>query len=233
MLYFALRAFRCLITFSFNIKQQFQKIKINSFISIRHPFPSLLLPSPSLLQSYFEMVWLCSLSLLFWILLFFLLFLNLSLFPPATYVHPSSSSPVCSRSILPIHFLRSIPSVSSPLHFPSCLWIFFSHPPRFFPVSCSCFSYSPVEVPPRKSIRSSLFSFIVPSTPLLIVFISLLYIIFIFNHYEPPIWTFLSKHPSSSSFSCRFSSVPNFTLVSSSLFLFCFYPLTFPFVLFR
>jgi hypothetical protein len=31
-------------------------IKINSFIPIPHPFPSLFFPSPSLLQSYFELI---------------------------------------------------------------------------------------------------------------------------------------------------------------------------------
>jgi hypothetical protein len=39
-----------------------KKIKINSFIPFRHPFPSLFFPSPSLPQNNFEMVRLCSLS---------------------------------------------------------------------------------------------------------------------------------------------------------------------------
>jgi hypothetical protein len=42
MLYFALRAFGFLITFSFNIKQQFQKKNVP--ISIPHSFPSLFFP---------------------------------------------------------------------------------------------------------------------------------------------------------------------------------------------
>jgi hypothetical protein len=76
------------------------------------------------------------LFLLFLILLLFpmylrLLFPNLSLF---FLCYLSRSIPlvrplVCFHSILPIHFLQFILSVSSPLHFPSCLWIFFSHPP--------------------------------------------------------------------------------------------------------
>jgi hypothetical protein len=55
------------------------------------------------------------------------------------------------------------------------------------------------------SIHSSLFSFIVSSTPLLVVFISLLYVVSIFHHLLP-ISTFLSLHPCSS----PFSLIPNF-----------------------
>jgi hypothetical protein len=84
---------------------------------------------------------------------------KVSLFPPC---YPYRSIPllrplVCSRSIPPIYFLRFIRSVSSPLHFPPCLWIFFSHPPLLFPVSFSSFSYSPVEVPSEEYTISRVF----------------------------------------------------------------------------
>jgi hypothetical protein len=81
MFYFALRTFRFLITFSINIKQQFQKMKINSFIPIPYPYPSLFFPCSSLPHSYFEMVRLCSLSLIVFPMLLRSLFHNLSLFP--------------------------------------------------------------------------------------------------------------------------------------------------------
>jgi hypothetical protein len=148
------------------IKQQFQ-IKNNQFYSYPPPLSfsvlSLLFASSKIFRD--------GPTLLFPMLLR-LLFRNLSLFPPC---NPYRSSPllpiVCSRSITPIHFLRSIPSVPSPLHFPPCLWIFFSHPP--YPLSNFLL---PLNFPP-KSIQSSLFSFIASSTRLLVIFISLLYIV--------------------------------------------------------
>jgi hypothetical protein len=71
-------------------------------------------------------------------------------FPSTTYTYrsiPLLRPLVCFHSILPIHFLQSIPSTSS-----LCM-----------------------------SIDSSLFSFIVSSTPLLVVFISLLYTVIILH----------------------------------------------------
>jgi hypothetical protein len=67
---------------------------------------------------------------LLFLMLLRLLFRNLSLF---LLCYPYRSIPLlrpllCFHSIFPIHFLQSIPSVSSPLHFP-CLWIFFSRHP--------------------------------------------------------------------------------------------------------
>jgi hypothetical protein len=57
---------------------------------------------------------------------------------------------VYSHSALPIHFLLSTLSASSPLRFPLCLLFFFSHPPSLFPISGSSFSNSPVEITPYK-----------------------------------------------------------------------------------
>jgi hypothetical protein len=149
------------------------------------------------------------------------LFRNLSLFPPC-YLYrfiPLLRSLVCSHSILPIHFLQSIPSVSSLLHFPPCLWIFFHILPLLFPISCTSFSYS-------------LYFFIASSTRLLVVFITLLYIVIIgymkFSFHASFFFSlFLSLffnpqfHPC---YYCPGSSFP---------FLFSFCPLTYPFVSFR
>jgi hypothetical protein len=63
-----------------------------------------------------------------------------------------------------------------------------------------------------KSVQSYLFPFIVSSTPLIVIFISLLYIVIIFYHLLP-ICTFLSIHPSSALFSSLFYLIPNFTSV--------------------
>jgi hypothetical protein len=118
MLYFPIP-----ITFSF-IKQQFQKKKTVLFLS----------STPFLLCSFPPLRFLKAISR--WSnstlspILNSSTFRNLSLFPPC-YLYrsiPLLRPLVCSRSIPPIHFLRSIPSISSPLHFPPCLWIFFSHP---------------------------------------------------------------------------------------------------------
>jgi hypothetical protein len=129
-----------------------------------------------------------------------------------------------------MHVLQSIPSVSSPLHFPPCLWIFFSHLPLLSPQFLAPLSpILPLKSPP-KILHSSLFSFIVSSTPLIVVFISLLYIVIIFTTYCLYVYMFLSIHPSSS----PFSLIPNFTHViifrSSSFLLFPFWPLTFLFL---
>jgi hypothetical protein len=80
-------------------------------------------------------------------------------FPCVTYVGPFPvlRPLVCSHLILPINFLRSIPSVSSPWHFPHCFWFSFSIPPHFFPSSCSSFSYSLVEVPSHEHTFFSVF----------------------------------------------------------------------------
>jgi hypothetical protein len=144
-----------------------KKIKMNSFIPIPHPFPSLFFAflcflkatrwsdSPILNSCTFPM-------------LLRSLFRNLSLFP-SCYLYrsiPLLRPLVCSRSTLPIHLLRSISSVSDPLHFPLCLWIFFPIPLLLFLL----FSYFPIPIFP-KSIRSSLFSFIASSIRLLVFFI--------------------------------------------------------------
>jgi hypothetical protein len=78
------------------------------------------------------------------------LFRNLSLYP-SCYLRVYRSIPllrplVCSRSTLPIHLLRSISSVSDPLHFPLCFWIFFPIPLLLFLL----FSYFPIPIFPKR-----------------------------------------------------------------------------------
>jgi hypothetical protein len=116
---------------------------------------------------------------------------------------------VCFRSIPPIHFLRSIPLVSFPLHFPPCLWILFSHPPRplpnfllFFLLSFSY--YSPIEVPSQGyTIFPVFFHCVFDTSSCCFQLFTLLYIVNIFLHLLL-ICTFVSMHPSSSRFSCLF-----------------------------
>jgi hypothetical protein len=74
------------------------------------------------------------------------------------------------------------------------------------------------------SIHSSLFPFILSSTSLLVVFISLLLYSHNFHHLCP-IRTFLSIYPSSSPFPCHFSLIPNFTpFIASPAALLFFFP---------
>jgi hypothetical protein len=125
MRYFALRAFRFLVTFSF------PPLLFLEAISRRFSFPPLLflkaisgwsdsalspiLTSCTLLRSLFR---------------------NLSLFPPLLPIC-TGPFPFFVPLFVPVqclpHFLRSVPSVSSPLHFLRCFWIFFSHPPSSLP----------------------------------------------------------------------------------------------------
>jgi hypothetical protein len=172
-----------LITFSLNIKQQFQKNK--QFYSYPPPLCfsvlSLLFASS---QSFRHRSTL--LSLQFSILLLFpmllrSLFRNLSLFPPLL--------PFFVPLFFPVKYLPSI--FFDPFHQSLLLCIFhlafgfsFPIPPPLFPISCSTFSYAPVEVPSQE-YQSSLFSFIASSTRLLILFISLLHILIIFHHLLP------------------------------------------------
>jgi hypothetical protein len=111
--------------------------------------------------------------------------------------------------------------------FPPLLYLF--HPS----FSCSSFSYSPVEVPSHENTFFSVF-FIVSSTSILVVFISLLYIVIC-----PPFigYMFVSFHTSFffSFFSCSFNSqfYPCYYSPRSTAFLLSsFCPMTFPFVLF-
>jgi hypothetical protein len=131
MLYFALRAFRFLITFSLHIKEQFQKIKNKQLYSYPHPFPSLFFPSPSLPQSYFEMVRLCSLSYCHFFHSFLFFFVHDSViyhyFSLATYI---GSFPF----FVPLFFLFNTSHPFSSLHSISLL------PSAFF--SCLVFQFS-------------------------------------------------------------------------------------------
>jgi hypothetical protein len=232
MLYFALRAFRFLITFSLNSNSNSKKIKINSFVPIP---PRFLLCYFSPLR-FFKAISRWSDSALSPILNFSLLS-HVSSFtiPPATYIFrsiPLLRPLVCSRSILPIHFLRSIPSVSSPLHFPPCLWIFFSHPTLLFPISCSSFSYCPVEVPSHEHTFFPIFFNCVFNRSS-----CCLHLFTVHGHYFPPFIAYMNVYFHASFFFSLFFN-PQFhpcyySPGSSSLFLFSFCPLTFPFVLFR
>jgi hypothetical protein len=139
MLYFALRSFRSLINdYIFFIHKTAIKKK-KQFYSYPPPLSFSVLSLPFIPQSYFELVRLYSLSHSEFFYSFSCFFVLYSViyhcFPPC-YLYRSISllrPLVCSRSIPPIYFLRSIHSVSSPLHFPSCLWGFFSNPPSPLP----------------------------------------------------------------------------------------------------
>jgi hypothetical protein len=160
------------------------------------------------------------------------LFRNLSLFTPCCLYRsiPFLRPFVCSRSIPPIHFFRSILSVSSPLHFPPCLDFLFPSPLSSSQFLAPLSAILPLKSPP-KSIQSSLFSFIASSTRLLVILISLLYIVIILHYitfFCPCIFSLLW----SLFFNLQFH--PSYYYPGSScLFLFSFCPLTFPFVLFR
>jgi hypothetical protein len=150
-------------------------------------------PSPSLPQSYFEMVRLCFLFYSDFFYSFPCFFVDYSViyhcFPPASYIGPF---PFFVPLFVPIQYLPSI--LFDPLHqsLPLCIPYIFSS--QFLP------PLSPI-LP--LSIRSSLFPFIACSKRLLVVFISLLHIVHLF----------LYMRSSSSAFSCRFSLIPSFTPV--------------------
>jgi hypothetical protein len=92
------------------------------FASYNNPFRSLFFPSPSLPQSYFEMLPLCSLSYFEFFYFFRCFFVHYSViyhcFPPAPYVCPF---PFFVPLFIPTsHPFSSIHSIFSPLHFPPC-----------------------------------------------------------------------------------------------------------------
>jgi hypothetical protein len=216
-----------------------KKIKINSFIPIPHPFPSLFFPFLSLPQSYFEMVRLYSLFYFEFFYSFPCFFLIYHCFPPATYIGPF---PFFIPLFVPVKHFPSI--FFDPFHqsLPLCIFqlafgLFFPIPPLLFAIFCSFFSYSPVEVPSQEyTIFPVFFHCVFDTSSCCLHLFTVLYC-----HYFPPFisyMNFFAMHLSSSPFSCRFSLILNFTPViispgSSFLFLFSFCPLTFPVVLFR
>jgi hypothetical protein len=167
--------------------------------------------------------------------------------PPSVFLFPLSGSPPfpssasslsTSQSVFSFRFQESASVDLVPPPFSlfasafSTLSLDFLFPS---PLSCSRFLASlspihPLKFPPP-SMHSSLSSFIVSSTRLAVVFISLLETVIIFHH-SLPIWTFLFLHPSSSPLSCRFSSIPNFTPIiippTALLFFFFFLPIALP-----
>jgi hypothetical protein len=155
---------------------------------------------------------------------------SINLLVPTTFLsHHPESFLVCSRSTPLIHFLRTIPSVSSHLHFRTSLWIFLS-------LSPSPLHNFSVEVP------SQVYT-IYP------VFFSLRLHLFTVCHYFPPFIAYMNFSFRASFFFSLFFSLffdPQFhpcyySLGSSSLFLSFFLPLditictlsveAFPFVL--
>jgi hypothetical protein len=122
-------------------------------------------------------------------------------------------SPFFVTLFVPVQYLPSI--FFDPFHqsLPLCIFhlVFgFTLPilPLLFPISCSSFSYSRVEVPSKEYTIVPVFFHCIFDT-----FSCCLHLFIVYCYYF---------HPSSFPFSCR-----------SSLFLFSFCPLIFPFVLFR
>jgi hypothetical protein len=177
--------------------------KINSFIPIPHPFPSLLFPSPLRPQSYFEMVRLCSLS-----------YSEFFYFFPCFFVHYS----VIYHCFAPATIIGPFP-----------FFVPLSVPAQYLP---SSFSYSSIEVPSQEYTIFPDFFHCVFDTPS-----SCLHLFTVYCHYFPPFIAYMNFSFHASFFFSLFLSFffnPQFHLCyyspgSSSLFLFIFCPLTFPF----
>jgi hypothetical protein len=219
-LYFAF-FFRFVITsFTYTKQNTPKNKKETSSIPIPHPSPSPFLPSPSVAQSYFEMVRLDSLSYSEFSYSFPCFFVHYFVvryhcFPPAIHIGPFPFfvplfDPV---QYLPLIFFdpfdQSLPLCIFHLVFGFSFPILLSSSQFLSPLSLIL----PLKFPP-KSIQFLLFSFIAASTRLFVVFISLLYV----NcHYFAPFIAYMNFSFHASFFFSLFLSLlfipPNFPLL--------------------
>jgi hypothetical protein len=105
------------------------------------------------------------------------------------YLHTKVSLPITNASLirlsfLPIHFLRSIPSISSPPAFSTLSLDPFFYPSLLLLISCSSFSHSPVEVPSSEHTFFPVFFYCLFDTSCCCLHL-LLYIVIVFHHLLP------------------------------------------------